>query len=153
VGDGEGHSDVFIIHGHNVELKQVIAAFIRKLGLKPIILDEQANKGLTIIEKFEAHSNVQFAIALLTADDLGKKINDDNDLLRPRARQNVILEFGYFMGKLGRGRVCGLLDKGVEVPSDYSGVLYIEVGREDWRFQLVRELKAAGLHVDANLAF
>jgi predicted nucleotide-binding protein len=150
---GENQNDIFIIHGHNLELKQAVAVFIRKLGLNPIILDEQANKGLTIIEKFEAHSNVQFAIALLTADDLGRAISEDNDLLRPRARQNVILEFGYFMGKLGRGRVCGFLGKGVEVPSDYSGVMYIEADREDWRFKLVRELKAAGLDVDANRAF
>jgi len=153
VNKNGSNNNVFIIHGHNIELKQAITAFIKKLGLNPIVLDEQANKGLTIIEKFEAHSDVQFAIALLTADDLGRKISEENELLRPRARQNVILEFGYFMGKLGRDRVCGVLGKGVEIPSDYSGVLYIEADREDWEFKLVKELKAAGLNVDANRAF
>jgi predicted nucleotide-binding protein len=141
--------NVFIVHGHNNEIKIEVARTIEKLGLIPIILHEQANEGKTIIEKFEKNANVGFAIVLLTDDDLGKSKNDDN--LNKRARQNVIMELGYFIGKLGRNKVCPLYIKGVELPSDISGVLYIEIDSgETWKMKLVKELKACGYNVDAN---
>lgn len=141
--------NVFIVHGHNNEIKIDVARTIEKLGLIPIILHEQANEGKTIIEKFETNANVGFAIVLLTDDDLGKAKNDDN--LSKRARQNVIMELGYFIGKLGRNKVCPLYIKGVELPSDFSGVLYIEIDSgETWKMKLVKELKACGYNVDAN---
>lgn len=108
--------------------------------------------GRTIIEKFERNSEVGFAVILLTGDDEGKGA-DSADSLRKRARQNVIFEFGYFLGKLGRSRVCALYEPGGEIPSDYQGVVYISLDTEEyWKFQLVRELKAAGIEVDANRA-
>ena len=95
---------VFIVHGHNETIKEKVARLLEKLNLEPIILHEQTNNGNTIIEKFEQHSDsVNFAIILLTADDEGKASKEDN--YKPRARQNVILEMGYFYGKLGRNRV------------------------------------------------
>jgi len=140
---------IFIVHGHNNEIKVNVARTIEKLGLEAIILHEQANSGKTIIEKFEEHSEVGFAIVLLTDDDLGKSKKDDN--LNSRARQNVILELGYFIGKLTRNKVCPLYVPGVELPSDLLGLLYIELDAEEsWKFKLAKELKASGLDVDVN---
>jgi len=143
------NNNVFIVHGHNNEIKVNVARTLEKLGLNPIILHEQANAGKTIIEKFETHSDVGFAIILMTDDDFGKAKIDDN--LNPRARQNVILEMGYFIGRLGRERVCPLYTKGVELPSDLYGLLYIEIdSSEHWKIKMAKELKAAGYNIDVN---
>ena len=95
---------VFVVHGRDDGTKQTIARFLETLGLKPVVLHEQANIGRTIIEKFEEHAQVGFAVVLLTPDDVGA-FRDDKNKQKPRARQNVIFEFGYFIGKLGRKRV------------------------------------------------
>ena len=145
-------SKVFIVHGKDDGAKQTVARFLERLELSPIILHEQPNQGQTIIEKFEEYSDVGFAIVLLTPDDVGGPA-DGSDVQRARARQNVILELGFFLGKLGRERTCALLVDDVEIPSDYDGVLYIPMdGQGAWMMNLVRELKGAGLEVDANLA-
>lgn len=145
--------DVFIIHGRDDGTKETVARFIEQLGLNPIILHEQPNQGQTIIEKLEQHAEVAYAIALLTPDDTGG-LEGEEQSRKPRARQNVIFEFGYFMGKLGRQRVCALIKENVETPSDYDGVLYIPIDDSGaWKMALVRELKTAGFEVDANLAF
>ena len=105
-----------------------------------------------IIEKLEDHANdVDFAVVLMTGDDVG---GSDPAKLRPRARQNVVMELGMFVGKLGRRRVRVLYEEGVEMPSDYLGVLYIPLDPGGaWRFKLVNEMKSAGLTVDANRLF
>jgi predicted nucleotide-binding protein len=153
---------VFVVHGHDEKLKVQVARFLEKLELEPVILHEQADRGLTIIEKFEKHSEVSFAVVLLSPDDAGGKLKEEfrwmgfgqemeTETLKARARQNVIFEFGYFIGKLGRANVCGLYCEGVELPSDYSGVLYTKVDDGGaWQFNLLKELKAAGFAVDAN---
>lgn len=147
--DFKDNKNVFIVHGHNIEVQQSVARVIEKLGLNPIILQEQPNAGKTVIEKFEANSNVGFAIILLTDDDDGKAKNQID--LQKRARQNVILELGYFIGKLGRDRVLPLYSENVELPSDIHGVLYVPIDRmANWKFSVVKELKAAGYNVDAN---
>lgn len=144
--------NVFLIHGHDDGTKETVARFISKLGLTPIILHEQPNEGRTIIEKFETHAGVAYAVALLTPDDVGGAATQDA-AMKPRARQNVLFEFGYFIGRLGRKRVCGLVVGNVEIPSDYSGVLYVPFDEHGaWRMSLVRELKTIGIDVDANLA-
>ncbi len=144
--------NVFLIHGHDDGTKEKVARFISKLGLTPIILHEQPNEGRTIIEKFETHADVAYAVALLTPDDVGGAATQDV-AMKPRARQNVLFEFGYFIGRLGRKRVCGLVAGNVEIPSDYSGVLYVPLDEHGaWRLSLVRELKAIDIDVDANLA-
>lgn len=143
---------VFIIHGRDNEAKGSVARFLEKLNLDPVILHEQANEGRTIIEKFEEHAQAAFAVVLLTPDDAGA-LENEKDKLRPRARQNVIFEFGYFIGRLGRKRVCALTRGNLEMPSDYDGVLYVPLDAAGaWRMRLLKELKAAGLNVDANLA-
>ena len=143
--------EVFIVHGHDEAAKHAIAGFVRRLGLNPIILDEQVNKGQTIIEKFEENANeVGFAIVLLTPDDVGAP-KDKQDEFKPRARQNVVLELGYFMGKLGRERVCPLLKDEVEKPSDIDGLVYAPMNNpNEWQLQLAKEMKQAGLPIDLN---
>ncbi|MCY3955029.1 MAG: nucleotide-binding protein [Nitrospira sp.] len=143
---------VFVIHGRDEGTKEKVARFLQTLGLEPVILHEQANLSRTIIEKFEDHAQVDFAVALLTPDDVGS-LKDEETNLKPRARQNVIFEFGYFIGKLNRKRVCALLKGDVEKPSDYDGVLYIPWDDPDgWKMRLIKELKSAGFEVDANKA-
>lgn len=123
------------------------------MELKPVVLHEQPNEGRTIIEKFEDYTDVRFAVVLLTPDDVGG-LQDNAGDTKPRARQNVIFEFGYFIGKLGRERVCALVKGNVEKPSDYDGVLYIQLDdSEGWKMRLVRELKSAGYNIDANRVF
>ncbi len=142
--------DVFIVHGRDESLKQAVARFLEKLGLSPVILHEKPDEGRTVIEKFEDHTSVGFAVVLLTGDDEGRLRGAEE--LEIRARQNVILELGYFVGKLGRKRVCALKMDGVETPSDLHGVLYVPVDSGGaWKLALARELKAAGVNIDLNL--
>ncbi len=138
------YKSVFIVHGHDGELKQSVARILEKQDIDPIILSEQTNQGRTIIEKIEANSNVCCAICLLTADDFGRSKSVESDA--PRARQNVVLETGYFWGKLGRERIIILVDNGVELPSDLSGVVYTNT--TDWQFALLSELADKGYEID-----
>lgn len=138
-------NEVFIVHGHDEAARETTARFIEKLGLRPIILYEQANAGNTIIEKFEQHAKVAFAVVLLTPDDVGGSATTPGEH-RPRARQNVILELGFFWHALGRKHVCALYKGNVELPSDFQGVLYIPMDEPGaWKQDLAREIKAAGL--------
>jgi predicted nucleotide-binding protein len=144
-------TEVFIVHGQDSAAKTEVARFVEKLGLKAVILHEQTNEGQTIIEKFEKHASAAgFAIVLLTPDDVGSPKGSSADL-KPRARQNVILELGYFFAKLGRDKVCALNWPGVELPSDIQGIVYIPHNVHDgWRLPLAREMKKAGMTVDAS---
>jgi predicted nucleotide-binding protein len=139
---------IFLVHGHDVSAQQTVARFLEKLGLEPIILSERPSSGDTLIEKMERYSDVAFAVVLLTPDDLGGE-NKASPEVRPRARQNVILELGYFMGKLGREKVAALLKGDLERPSDYDGVNYVPM-EGAWQLHLAQELQAAGLKVDLN---
>lgn len=144
-------NSVFVVHGHDEIAKTNVARFVEKLGLKAVILHEQPNKGQTIIEKFESNAaGVCFAIVLLTPDDLAAPKDTPNDTSL-RARQNVVLELGYFCGALGRDKVCVLYKEGVEIPSDYLGVVYTPLdNRDGWHLKLAKEMKEAGLNVDLN---
>jgi predicted nucleotide-binding protein len=123
------------------------ARFIERAGLRAVILHEQPNAGRTIIEKFEDHGgSAGFAVVLLTPDDVG---GPDSDHLQPRARQNVIGEMFWFAAKLGRHRVCALRKGNVEVPSDFAGIVYIDMDeRGAWKPDLLKELVAAGYRID-----
>jgi predicted nucleotide-binding protein len=144
---------IFVVHGHDHGNKETVARFLETLDLEPIILHEQADQGKTVIEKFEVHAaGVQCAVVILTADDIASsKQNPEQKELR--ARQNVILELGFFVGRLGRERTFALVEKGLTLPSDIHGLIYIPMDGGEWRMRLVKELKAAGLQVDANRAF
>lgn len=140
------YSKVFIVHGHDGELKEAVARVIERQGIKPVILSEQANRGATIIEKIETYSDVKGAICLFTSDDFGKGKNELAD--SPRARQNVVFEAGYFAGKLGRQNVVLISDENIELPSDLQGVVYSN--KSEWKFQVLKELKAIGYNIDYN---
>lgn len=144
---------IFVVHGRDDAAREAVARFIEQLELEPVILNEKSNQGMTIIEKFEHHSHVGFAIVLLTPDDKGSLRGGENQL-KFRARQNVIFELGFFIGRLGRERVCALTRGKIEIPSDYTGVAHIPLDSEDaWKMKLVQELKAAGFDIDANRVF
>ncbi len=144
--------EVSIIHGRDEAAKHAIARFVERLGLKAIVLDEQPDDGLTIIEKLERDAgNVGFAIAALTPDDVGALKDEADEQLKLRARQNVIFELGYFMGKLGRPRVCLLIEGELENPSDLDGLLYVPISSSnEWQLKLAAAMQRAGLPVDLN---
>lgn len=144
---------VFLVHGHDEAVIHETARLLERLGLDLTILREQPNSGRTIIEKFVDYSDVGFAVVLITGDDRGGAKSVAFEEQKLRARQNVILELGFFLGKLGRSRVCALYQEDVEIPSDYNGVLFLPLDRAGaWRLSLARELKAAGLDIDMNKA-
>jgi predicted nucleotide-binding protein len=136
---------VFVVHGRDNETKEAVARVLSKLGLDPIILHEQANSGRTIIQKFQDEAaDVGFAVILMSPDD------EMVDGVR-HARQNVVLELGFFLGRLGSARVAALKRGELETPSDFDGVLYTPVDDAGmWRYQLAKELKAAGYNIDMN---
>jgi predicted nucleotide-binding protein len=144
---------IFIVHGHDEEMKQSVARTLSILEFDPIILHEKPNQGRTIIEKFTDYSEVSFAIVLLSPDDTARPRHSPPEDSKFRSRQNVILELGYFLGKLGRDRVVVIYrqEENFEMPSDYSGVLFVpfdSAGR--WQFDLGKELRSCGYEVDAN---
>lgn len=144
---------VFVVHGRDEGLRESVAYLLQLLDLDPIILHKQPNMGRTIIEKFEDYADVSFAVVLLTPDDLGYPFGSEPESARPRARQNVVLELGFFLGLLGRERVAPLFtgDDSFETPSDYDGVTYIPVDKAGkWKYDLATELQAAGIDVDKN---
>jgi predicted nucleotide-binding protein len=142
------NSRVFLVHGHDDGAKDLVARFMDKLKIEAIILHEQPNEGRTIIEKFEAYSDVGFAVVLMTPDDIGASAASPDKLVK-RARQNVVLELGYFTGKIGRNRVCALHKPGVEIPSDIHGVLYVELDNGGgWKTKLAQELVQAKFDID-----
>lgn len=145
---------VFIVHGHDNEAIQEMARVLEKGGFKAIILHEQPDSGMTIIEKIETFSNVGFAVVLYTECDLGRDKNADISEERYRARQNVVFEHGYLIGKLGRPNVAAFVKGKVETPGDISGVVYTPLDREGaWKMSLAKNMKAVGLEVDANKWF
>ena len=141
---------VFVVHGRDEGTKNIVARFLETLSLEPVILQEQPNEGRTIIEKFEEYAQAGFAVILCTPDDVGALATEQEGLtLRPR--QNVVLEWGFFLGRIGRERVCALVKGNVEIPSDYAGVVYIDLDDSGgWNMKLARELSKAGLSVDLN---
>jgi predicted nucleotide-binding protein len=145
----ENRSQVFVVHGHDGAPKAEVARFIERLGFEAIILHERPNKGRALITKFrEEAADVGFAVVLMTPDDLGKAEKTDD--LKPRARQNVVFELGFFIGKLGPERVAALVKGDIELPSDFDGVVYISLDKEDWQAKLGSELEAAEYTIDWN---
>lgn len=143
-------NEIFIVHGHDNEAKVKAALFISRLGFKPIILHEQASSGKTIIEKIEEYTNVGFGIVLYTPCDIGGK-QITSPQLKSRARQNVVFEHGYLIGKIGRNNVCALVKGDIETPNDISGVVYITMDDADaWHLKLAKELRNSGYNVDMN---
>lgn len=140
---------IFIVHGHDNAFRTEIELLVKQLNYEPIVLFKQASGGKTIIEKLEGETdNVAFAIILYNACDYGH----DKDTIKenPRARQNVIFEHGYLCAKLGRNRVCALVEPGIEIPGDLAGVVYVPT-TGPWQYRIAKEMKQAGLEIDMNL--
>ena len=142
------NNQVFIVHGHDDSVKEEMASFIEALGFEPIILHKKASSGMTIIEKIDFYSNVGFGIVLYTPCDLGAKKGEENKL-QARARQNVVFEHGYIIGKLKRENVCAVVKGNVEKPNDISGVVYVQM-ENDWKLDIAKELQNSGYNVDFN---
>lgn len=141
---------VFIVHGHDKAAQTKVARFVEKMGLEAIILHEKASSGRTIIEKIEHYSDVGFAIVLYTPDDVGN-VKTKAEALNRRARQNVVFEHGYLIGRLGRENVAALVTGHLELPNDISGVVYIALDEASaWQLQLAKEMKQSGYDIDLN---
>lgn len=158
-----GHSEiaagadgrVFIVHGHDNELKTDLEVFLKNVGLDPIVLHREADQGATLLEKFERHSDVGYAFILLTPDEVAYTVDqlslgDSERATEKRARPNVIFEFGFFVGRLGRSRVCCLYKGDVTLPSDLNGLVYKKVtdSVEGQGYSLIKELRAAGYAIN-----
>ncbi len=138
-------SKVFIVHGHDDGLVNEISIHLMKLELDPVVLHEQANKGMTIIEKLEEHTNVVYGIILYTPCDEGKAKGELN--YKNRARQNVVFEHGFLSAKLGRKKVSVIVKGDVETPGDMNGLVYIQ--ENGWKEALNKELKSQ-VEIDIN---
>ncbi len=146
---------VFLVHGHDIGAKETVARFLEKIGIETIILAEKVNGGsITIVEKFIREAEgVNFAVVLFTPDDVGglNESEEKKTEVRERARQNVILELGYFLAKVGRENVVVLKKGDIEIPTDYSGVIYIPFDEHDgWHLKLAGELQKANIAFDAS---
>ncbi|TGA68183.1 nucleotide-binding protein [Aliivibrio fischeri] len=149
----ESLKKVFIVHGHDDLAKTQMARFIENADLEPIILHEKVSSGMTIIEKIESYSDVGFAVILYTPCDFGGS-NQTDATPQARARQNVVFEHGYFLGRLGRSKVSAFVKSDIETPNDISGVVYTTLDDAGaWKMSLVKELKAAGYTVNLESLF
>lgn len=146
-------NSVFVVHGHDEGAKHSVARFLEQLGVKPVILQEQINRGMTVIEKFEEFAACAgFAVVLMTPDDCGYPVGKEEEK-KNRPRQNVVLELGYFAALLGRHKTFVLTQGNIEMPSDVIGLVYEAMDKgEGWKMRLARELKAAGFEIDLNRA-
>ncbi|MEZ6037408.1 MAG: nucleotide-binding protein [Planctomycetota bacterium] len=137
---------VFVVHGQNESARTAVVSFLEGVGLVGIVLHEQPNMGRHLLTKFIQEADLAtFAVVLMTDDDEGRR---KGETLAPRARQNVILELGYFLAHLGQAKVCALITPGLETPSDFDGIVYIRMDDEQrWQQELKRELLAARMPV------
>lgn len=146
-----GNRKIFVVYGHDDIARTQLEALLRRWDLEPIILDQQASGGQTIIEKLEEYSQeVGYAIVLATPDDEGKSKSEDS--YKSRVRQNVVLKLGMFLAKLGREKVAILLKEDIEFekPSDIHGLIYIPFDKkvDEVAINLIRELSKQGYNID-----
>jgi predicted nucleotide-binding protein len=149
VAEAPAGQPVFIVYGHDIAARDNLELLLRRMGVEPIILANLPAAGDTIIEKLEhylgEHSNVGYACVLLTPDDEGNKAGKTEEK-KYRARQNVVLELGMVLARLGRPRVAILHKQSVELPTDIDGLIYIgfQERLDEIKTQLFKELQAAG---------
>lgn len=137
--------EVFVVHGHDYKARDKVVDFLIKNGLEPVVLDKKANRGRVLLQKLEDHSEVSYAVVLLTPDDIAKE-RHTKGIERFRARQNVVFELGYFFGMLGRDKVCVLYKGAVEEPSDIKGLIMVKMDAgQPWQDDLERELRELSL--------
>ena len=140
---------VFVVYGHDTEARDQLELMLLRMNIKPVILGNMAPDGKTIIEALIANTDVPYAVVLLTPDDEGFRAGHEEEK-RFRARQNVVLEMGMFLSKLGRERVA-ILHKGeLELPSDIHGLIYIPFAEsvQEAKNKLAASLQKAGFYID-----
>jgi predicted nucleotide-binding protein len=152
---GGVNKKVFVVYGHDETARNQLEAMLRRWGLEPLILDQLPSEGQTIIEKLEKYTSeirIRFAVVLATPDDEGHRAGRDDEKAY-RARQNVVLELGMLLSRLGRSRVAILLKQqaNMERPSDIQGLIYIPF-KDDLQKEagplLAKEMAAQGYHID-----
>lgn len=123
-----------------------------KANKKPVVLKDRSHPGKTLLDELVRYSRgVQFAIVILSADDLGRGKNEPQDQLRYRGRQNAVFELGFLVRHLDRSKVFVLHEQGVEMPSDYGGVIYIPYDTNGaWKGLLAKAVNAAGIYINVN---
>lgn len=145
--------NVFVVYGHDETAKTELEAMLRRWGLTPFMMDQLPSEGQTIIEKLEKYTaeDVVYGVVLATPDDRGYPA-DSPDEERYRARQNVVLELGMLLSKLGRKRVAILLKDQAEMerPSDIQGLIYIPFSDSvtEARLPLAKEMKEQGIDIE-----
>lgn len=145
---------VFVVHGHDHAAKAELVSFLEAAEIEPVVLSDQPSLGRTMLEKLDQAADAGYAVVLLSPDDIVAPRHDRQRGATGRARQNVILELGFFVGRLGRHRVCALYKASLELPSDFLGILYMQMdGAGMWRHTLAKELRAAGVPVAAKQLF
>lgn len=145
---------VFVVYGHDPDSRAQLEAMLRRWDLEPLILDQLPSEGQTIIEKLEKHTNdANFAVVLATPDDIGYRVGHEGEKAH-RARQNVVLELGMMLSKLGRRNVAILLkdQENMERPSDIQGLIYIPFKDSvtDGAVLLAKEMAAQGYKIDIS---
>jgi len=143
------NNKVFIVYGHDIEAREQLELLLRRMKLEPVILQNLPVAGDTIIEKLESNLDVRYACVLLTPDDEGHAVGEPKEK-RLRARQNVILELGMFLVRLGRKRVAILHKGDMELPSDINGLIYIKFKKrvDEVKERLGAELQEAGFPIN-----
>ena len=143
-------SRVFIVHGHNLGILAEVEAFVLKANKRPIVLKDQSRPGKNLLDELIQHSKgVQFAIVILSADDVARAEGEPQDQLRYRGRQNAVFEFGFLVRQLGKSKVFVLHEQGVEMPSDYGGVIYIPYDTTGaWKGLLAKAIGATGIPIN-----
>lgn len=146
---------VFVVYGHDNVSRTQLEAMLRRWDLEPIILDQLASSGNTIIEKLEEYtSQVGFGIVLATPDDVGRAKKDEDKELKSRVRQNVVLELGMLLSSLGRKKVAILLkeEPNFERPSDIDGLIYIPFkdNVEEAKVSLAKEMNRYGYLIEIS---
>ena len=156
--EDDAEKRIFLVHGHDIASKEQMELILLKLGLEPFVLANTSGNGLTIIEALEAqigeNGMANFGIVLLTPDDLGFSKADGDEKIRPRARQNVVLEMGMLIAAIGRKNTVILKKGDLEIPSDANGILYLEF-KEHIRevcYKLVERLRSSGFEIDPQKA-
>jgi predicted nucleotide-binding protein len=143
---------VLIIHGRDEEKRTMIAGFLKKLDLEPFLPDDDADQGMSLLEKYKQYEDAVFAITLLTADDMGYPQGEPEEP-KPRPKQNVIFELGFLMGRLEPNLVCALYEEGLDLPSEFKGSVLIPYDAGGlWKLLVARALKVADVDVDLNKA-
>jgi predicted nucleotide-binding protein len=150
--EGTGSRKVLVIQGEDGKKGMEVLSFLRKLELDPVIPAEQPGQRMRLMEEFEQNPGIVFAITLLTGDDVGYPRGKPEESW-PRPKQDLIFELGFLVGRLRQSLVCALHEEGLDLPSEYSGKIFVPFDADGlWRLLIARAMKIAQVQVDLNKA-